>query len=88
MVEKWGEKGLDVRSDVGGRGDKEGGEGKWVKKSISPSSKVVTGNAAVISDSSPVRGAGARTGRDTHLRRSHVSTQKKKHRFFLLKGNL
>ena len=66
---KRGEKGLDECSDVGGRGDKRGGEGKWVKQSISPRSKNVTRTAAGESDNSPVRGAGARTGRTPHLRR-------------------
>ncbi len=69
---KWGEKGLDVRSDVLGTGDKRGGEGKWVNNCISPRSKVVTGHAAGGDDGSPARGAGARTGRAPHLRRAAI----------------
>ena len=66
MVEKWGEKGLDVRSDVLGTGDKEGGEGKWVKQSISPRSKNVTRTAALVD---MYAGEGLGPGATPHLRR-------------------
>ena len=63
---KRGEKGLDVRSDVLGTGDKEGGEGKWVKQSISPRSKNVTRTAALVD---MYAGEGLGPGATPHLRR-------------------